>query len=80
MWNSGVKVGQTTTLGNGSYNFTALLPGRTYRIREINPPWALYSTTPDEATVSLHNGEHATVEFGDWNGLPNWLPLLLRER
>jgi len=30
--------------------------------------------------VNLAAGQEAIVNFGDWNGLPIWLPLLLRQR
>jgi hypothetical protein len=33
------------------------------------------STTPDEASLPLANGQHAEVSFGDWNGWPRWLPV-----
>jgi hypothetical protein len=37
----------------------------------------LRSTTPDEASLVLGNGQHAEVSFGDWNGRPRWLRVVL---
>jgi protocatechuate 3,4-dioxygenase beta subunit len=67
----------TTTLEDGSYEFTSLSPG-TYRIREKNPPGVPYSTTPDEMIVALTRGWHLVVNFGDWNGMQFWIPMILR--
>jgi len=74
------KIGETQTTGDGTYSFTRLIPGSIYRVHEVQPAWLRWSTTPDEVSVPLSNGEHAVVNFGDWNGLPGWLPLLLRSR
>jgi len=72
------QIGQALTAGDGAYSFISLVPGSRYRVREIQPAWPPRSTTPDEVEVVLNNGEHATVDFGDWNGLPVWLPLVLK--
>jgi photosystem II stability/assembly factor-like uncharacterized protein len=74
------KIGETQAAGDGSYSFTRLVPGSLYRVREVQPAWLRWSTTPDEVNVPLGNGEHAIVNFGDWNGLPVWLPVVLHRR
>ena len=45
-----------TTGGDGAYRFAALPPG-TYLVREHQPDWLRWSTTPDEVTVVLAAGE-----------------------
>jgi len=70
------QLGEASTQGDGTYHFTTLLPGN-YQVREVNPPWARYSTTPDEINLAVTNGGNAEADFGDWNGLPEWLPLLI---
>ena len=72
------KISDTdTTGGDGSYRFTPLAPG-TYTVREVQPPWLRFSTTPNEVTVDVRAGRVAVVDFGDWNGRAAWLPLILR--
>ena len=73
----GVQVGQAATAGDGAYRFSALPPGA-YRVREIQPAWVRFSTTPDEVPVTLAAGETRTVNFGDWDGRALYLPLVLR--
>jgi protocatechuate 3,4-dioxygenase beta subunit len=63
------------TLDDGRYRFPSLSPGA-YVVQEVQPAWLRYSSTPDELTVNLAAGQEAIVNFGDWNGLPIWLPLL----
>jgi hypothetical protein len=75
----GNQIASITTLGDGSYNFTQL-PAGDYWVLEVNPPWLHYSTTPDEVPVTIINGVQSVVNFGDWNGLPAWLPFMLRNR
>ena len=70
-------MGMDTTGGDGAYRFAALPPG-TYLVREIQPGWLRFSTTPDEVPVTLATGETRTVDFGDWDGRPTYLPLILR--
>ena len=67
-----------TTLGDGSYQFPSLPPG-TYRVREQNPPWLRFSSTPNDVLVILSADQDVTVDFGDWNGRPVWVPMILRE-
>ncbi len=64
-----------TTNGDGGYRFAALPPG-THVVREIQPPWLRFSTTPDEVTIFLAAGDTLTIDFGDWNGRRTWLPLI----
>ena len=73
----GIQIGQATTAGDGAYRFAALPPG-TYLVRELQPDWLRWSTTPDEVTVVLAAGETRTVDFGDWSGRRTYLPLILR--
>jgi len=70
-----IQIGQTQTQSNGAYSFT-MLPSGDYQVRETQPSWLRYSSTPDEIQLSVAEGEYATINFGDWSGLPNWLPLL----
>jgi len=77
LFQAGLQVGQTVTGSDGAYRFAGLLPGaRT--VREVQPPWLRWSTTPNEVTVAVVNGGEARTDFGDWNGRPTWLPLNLR--
>ena len=74
---NGVLMGMDTTGGDGTYRFAGLPPG-TYLVRERQPDWLRWSTTPAEVTVVLANGATLTVDFGDWNGRGSYLPLILR--
>ena len=47
-------------------------------MREVQPSWLHFSTTPNDVTVTLVAGRIAVVDFGDWNGRAAWLPLILR--
>ncbi len=77
LFRDGRQIGQTMTGDDGAYRFTALPPGM-YTLREIQPDWLRWSTTPDEVNVVLAAGETRTVDFGDWNGRPLWLPVIFR--
>ncbi len=74
---AGLQIGQAATGGDGAYRFADLPPGA-YTVREVQPAWLRFSTTPDEATLPLANGQQVEVNFGDWNGRPTWLPLIVR--
>ena len=74
---NGLLIGMDTTGGDGAYRFAALTPG-TYTVREVQPPWLRFSTTPDEVTLTATNSQEAIVNFGDWNGRSVWLPLIVR--
>jgi hypothetical protein len=73
----GIQVASVTTEPDGTYSFLGLSPG-TYTVREMQPDRLRYSSTPDEVTVDVVAGGDLTVNFGDWDGLPTWLPLLLQ--
>ena len=73
----GAIVRTDTTAGDGAYGFAALAPG-TYLVRERQPDWLPWSTTPDEVIVIVAAGDTLTIDFGDWNGRPTYLPLILR--
>jgi hypothetical protein len=75
----GLQIGQQFTDGSGAYSYPSL-PAGEYAVREVQPAWLRYSSTPDEVTVTVVNGQTAIANFGDWNGLPTWLPLLLKVR
>jgi hypothetical protein len=77
LWLGGLQIAQMTTAGDGSYGFTLLQPGL-YQVTETQPPWLHFSSTPNEATVNLAAGQQAKVDFGDWAGIPTWLPLTVR--
>jgi photosystem II stability/assembly factor-like uncharacterized protein len=79
LWIGAVQINATTTLGDGTYSFPGLLPGA-YHVREINPSWVHFSSTPDDVPVMVLNGQTAIVSFGDWGGLASYLPLLVRTR
>ncbi|MEJ5198819.1 MAG: LamG-like jellyroll fold domain-containing protein, partial [Anaerolineae bacterium] len=72
------EIAETQTAADGSYRFAPLVPGALYRVREAQPAGWRWSTTPDEAQIALANGQHAVVNFGDWNGRPTWLPLIVK--
>jgi N-acetylneuraminic acid mutarotase len=73
----GAQIGQVMTTGDGSFIFATLVPGN-YAVREVQPGWLPFSTTPNEVGVSLSSGQARRVDFGDWAGLSIWLPLVLR--
>ena len=75
LWNAQI-IGTDTTSGDGTYRFAALPPG-TYVVREHQPDWIRWSSTPDEVTVALAAGETHMVDFGDWRGRLIWLPLIM---
>ena len=77
LYANGTQVGLVTTQSDGAYGFRSLSPG-SYYLQESNPPNARFSTTPDEMSITLAEGQHVTMDFGDWNGFATWLPLLLR--
>lgn len=72
------EIAETQTAADGSYRFAPLAPDALYRVREAQPAWLRWSTTPDEVQIALANGQHAVADFGDWNGRPTWLPLIVR--
>ena len=72
-----VQVDAVVTGGDGRYEFGALLPDA-FVIREVQPVWLRWSTTPDELAVDQPGGGIVTANFGDWNGRPTYLPLILR--
>ena len=74
---NGAQVGLVTTTTEGAYHFIGLQPG-SYYLQEINPPEMRFSSTPDELSITLTQGQRVIVNFGDWDGLSTWLPLLLR--
>ena len=47
-------------------------------MNEAQPTRLRYSTTPNNMTLTLAAGETRSVDFGDWNGRPTHLPLILR--
>ena len=55
----GTKAGETTTRGDGSYEFTMLLPGRRYVVQEVDPAWIRFSSTSNAVNLLLANGEDA---------------------
>ncbi len=77
LFRAGVQVGQAATDAAGGYRFSGLIPDN-YTVREAQPAWLRWSTTPDEVQIALANGQHAVINFGDWNGRPTWLPLIVR--
>lgn len=77
LFRAGGQVGQAATDGAGAYRFSGLLPD-SYTVREVQPAWLRFSTTPDEVTVTVPPGETAVADFGDWHGWPAWLPLIVR--
>lgn len=79
LFRAGLQIGQALTGGDGSYRFAGLQPGA-YIVREVQPAWLRWSTTPNEVAVAVTNGGEVVVDFGDWNGRPFWLPLVLRDR
>ena len=72
-----VQTGQAATGDDGAYHFAALLPGA-YEVREVQPAWLRWSTTPNEVSVALAASETRIANFGDWNGRQTYLPLILR--
>jgi hypothetical protein len=77
LFQGNTQIGTRTTKGGGVYRFSMLPPG-TYTLREADPGWLRFSSTPNQVTFSLNAGLEAAVNFGDWNGQPVWLPLIVR--
>jgi len=77
LYAGGLQIGETTTLGDGAYHFGALVPGA-YVVRAGQPGWLRFSSTPDEVVVVVAAGQALRVDFGDWNGVAIWLPLIVR--
>jgi hypothetical protein len=65
------------TAAGGEYRFGGLTPG-SYTVREVQPAEFRFSSTVSEITLTLVAGEIRSVDFGNWNGRPAWLPLLLK--
>jgi len=76
LYSGALFLGESRTEGDGLFEFRSLPPGD-YRVVEVNPS-GLFSSTPDDVTVELRAGDVVEIRFGDWEGLPNWLPLLLK--
>ncbi len=74
---AGVTIAQATTDSTGYYGFPWVAAGE-YVVREVHPTWVRFSSTSDAVPVTLVVGSVAVVDFGDWDGLPTWLPLVLR--
>lgn len=72
------QVAQTTTLVSGSYAFIGLVPGQAYTVKERQPNWLRFSSTPNERTITAVAGQMLQVDFGDWNGRSVYLPLIVR--
>ena len=70
----GIQIGQATTGDDGAHRFAGLEPG-VYLVREIQPGWLRFSSTPNEMTIALAAGETCITDFGDWNGRSAYLPL-----
>ena len=47
-------------------------------VNEAQPTRLGYSTAPNNMTLTLATGETRSVDFGDWNARPTYLPLILR--
>jgi hypothetical protein len=77
LFRDGIQIGQAATRGDGAFRF-AVLPSGAYLVREVQPGWLRFSTTPDEVTVVLTAGETRVVDFGDWSGRQTYLPQILR--
>ena len=73
----GVLLGTVKTVGGGEYRFTMIPPGR-YQVSKVHPEHLRFSRTPDQVVIDLAAGETHIVNFGDWNGRPTYLPLILR--
>jgi LPXTG-site transpeptidase (sortase) family protein len=59
----GGVIASTLTASDGTYSFLNL-PAGIYTVRETDPA-GYVSTTPNQVTVTLSEGEHAIVDFGD---------------
>lgn len=77
LW-GGKVIGTVKTQGDGRYR-AAGFPAGEYVVRELNPWWLRFSSTPDEVAVVLEEGGEATADFGDWSGRALYLPLIVWE-
>ena len=48
-----------------------------YVLLAAHPAWLRFSSTADSVPVTLTVGVNVAVDFGDWDGLPTWLPLIV---
>jgi hypothetical protein len=71
------QIGTTKTQDGGGYRFT-MPPLGAYTVVEVNPGWHEFSSTPDRVPVIVSRGQASVVNFGDGNGRPSYLPLILR--
>ena len=74
LWRNGAQISAQLTDINGSFYF-ANVPPDVYLVRESQPFWLRFSSTPNEAVLSITGGSEGRAEFGDWEGRPTWLPL-----
>ncbi len=72
-----VGMGETLSQADGSYRFAGLAPAL-YAVHEVQPIWLRLSSTPDERVVLVIADNQTTIDFGDWNGWPTWLPVIVR--
>jgi PKD repeat protein len=71
------QVRVTTSYDDGSYSFKLLVPDD-YEVRESQPAGAVLSTTADRVTVRVLSSQPVMVDFGDWNGMRTYLPLVIQ--
>ena len=77
LWRSGAQIGAQLTDVNGNFHFGNLRRD-VYLVRESQPFWLRFSSTPNDVVVDLAAGSQAWVKFGDWDGRSLWLPLIMR--
>jgi hypothetical protein len=77
LWRGGAQIGAQLTDVTGNFHF-ANLRREVYMVREAQPFWLRFSSTPNDAVVDLTAGGQAWVVFGDWDGRSLWLPLIVR--
>jgi hypothetical protein len=77
LWRGGAQISAQLTDINGSFYF-ANVPPDVYLVRESQPFWLRFSSTPNEAMLSIAGGSEGRAEFGDWEGRPTWLPLIIK--
>ncbi len=76
LYSNGALLQEYVTGGDGAYHFMTLMPGWTYTLKAVPPANLPFFTTDSEFNVGVSSGEHRYVDFGVWDGIQSWVPLV----